>query len=165
MTIGAATPDAATIQRIFRECGTTKADHGYAAFYATLPAPGRLLEVGIQRGNSLRAWRRIWPECVVTGLDLDQSHRALWPDGYPMTVCRVGDGRNAELPGLYDLIVDDASHRLGDQLAVYFNLITQLAPHGHYVIEDVEQRSAAALGRAFRIWEGGPLPDSRIAWR
>lgn len=126
-----------SLRDIFKKHGTDKADHGYAAFYETLPEPVAMLECGVFRGASLRAWRERWPHARIVGVDTFQRGTA--PDLGELDVELIeADCRTANLAehALLDLIVDDASHRPRDQAQVFRNLWPLLAPGGTYVIED-----------------------------
>lgn len=130
-----------TLADVFRAHGTDKHLHGYHAFYETLQPPARMLEVGVFRGASLRAWREWWPEAFIHGMD---TGKRVSPDPSAFdtrTMFWMGDSRNLWLPieyrGRFDLIIDDGSHKPRDQAATFRNLYPLLAPGGVYAIEDV----------------------------
>lgn len=136
-------PDlAARLGQLFMKWGSDKHTHLYHEFYATLPAPKRMLEVGVFKGASLRAWREWWPEADIVGID---NFSRGYPSGFPPLTnpCLVdGDSRTYDVSRLYDgpgpdLIIDDGSHKPRDQAATFRNLWPLLAPGGVYAIEDV----------------------------
>lgn len=121
--------------------------HRYGPVYDSLfpdrEAVRLVLEIGVDGGRSLRAWREAFPNARIVGLDIR---------GYPNSLdgrieCHKGDQASpadllrAAAGRRFDLIVDDASHRLADQLLSLFVLWPYLAPGGYYVIEDVDAAS------------------------
>lgn len=111
--------------------------HRYERFYANLPAPKRVLEVGIFRGESLRAWREFWPDAHIVAIDTFQRippEEIPWLDGVEWY---RHDSRDPFGPSGFDLIIDDGDHRPMSQAATFENLIGNVAPGGRYVIEDV----------------------------
>jgi hypothetical protein len=130
-----------------------------------------VLEVGILNGTSLRMWEEYFYVAQVYGVDctlepygydlrpmidegthhvhiLDAAdpvqvadfHRHLranrTPGGPPLP-----PGCNP-IPVLFDVVVEDASHALEQQLAIYRNLKPYLAPGAIYVVEDVADLDA-----------------------
>lgn len=125
-----------TLQQLFEKHGTDKAAHGYAAVYEKLSPPARMLEVGIFKGASLRAWREWWLDAKIYGMDtFDRCDVAPQSCGAYLV---SGDSRN-DRPACpnFEYIFDDGSHRPRDQAATLRNLWPLLAPGGTYFIEDV----------------------------
>lgn len=122
----------------FMASGSDKGAHGYGAFYSQLPEPSTMLEIGLAAGYSLRGWRSLWPAVEFFGLDIDCSgFRGLTEPGHVLE-------RDSRLPVPsewqaveFDLIIDDASHQLSDQLATARVWRPRLTARGVYVIEDV----------------------------
>ena len=118
--------------------GTDKIEpHGYFRMYLQLAAAigpqGRVCEIGVMHGESLRMWQMLFPMGEITGVDYDQN--ATWPPGTIRVVKSQDDPSLAEL-GSFDLIVDDASHE-GLLTRETFNIMwPQVKPGGYYVIED-----------------------------
>lgn len=125
-----------------------------------------VLELGIFRGGSLKAWRDYFPNAEIVGMDCDPSTMIV---GEPRISTRVGDvksGANLKAVGQlrapYDLIVDDASHRPVDQFHALRRLWPYVRTGGYYVIEDLD------LNRNFDIIGGcalivrGSLTDFQI---
>lgn len=147
------------------------ASHGYGPVYDSLfPDRGAVrlvLEIGVENGRSLRAWREAFPEAHVVGLDLRGYPNS--PDG--RIECHKGDQRNpgdllrAAAGRRFDLVVDDASHVLADQLLSLFVLWPHLAPGGFYVIEELDAgpsgvgtlrwRENCGLLRGATVWVAG----------
>lgn len=123
---------------------TDKVENGYLPTYLDIASQigtaGRVCELGVERGGSLRLWQTLFPEGVVVGVDSDP--RAHWPEG---TIKCVRDQAASSLratlsvltpDGQYDLIVDDASHLAHPTQVTFENLWPLVRPGGWYVIED-----------------------------
>lgn len=114
--------------------------HQYLEFYEKhLPSrdfAGRLLEIGIMHGASLRMWREYYPHAEIVGVDNER-----WPEVDGVRIHRM-DATNITLLrqlGDFDVIVDDASHMTADQQVTFFWLFfNQLNPDGLYVMEDLQ---------------------------
>ncbi len=126
-----------TLHELGLKYGTDKATwHGYCRFYEQhLPRTiGRLLEIGVKDGASLRMWADYYPTAEVVGIDILPV--APVPG---CTVHRMDATNAAQLAtlGQFDVIVDDGSHRTSDQLASFHQLFHhQLSPGGWYIMED-----------------------------
>lgn len=100
-----------------------------------------LLELGVQRGGSMRLWRDLLPNAVIAGLDLnevtvpDETGRLHLYQGFqqdPAILDKIGN----EI-GPFDVIVDDASHLAQYTAASFWHLFPRhLKPGGVYVIDD-----------------------------
>ena len=128
--------------------GTDKATfHKYLDFYEQhLPDRnfrGRLLEIGVMDGLSVRMWREYYPYAEIVGIDTKDNLDALYNDYWkvPKTVKLLQlDGTKAKdvkALGMFDIIIDDGSHKTADQQASYKLLWKQLTPGGVYIIEDL----------------------------
>lgn len=139
--------------------GTDKGSrHSYLGIYETLfepycarPEPVRLLEIGVDQGHSLALWRQYFgTRAEIHGVDV----KAPLAIPFPQSRLNVTDGAAIarEFDGrIFDIVIDDGSHILADQLAAWENLSGKLAPGGVYVVEDCESIEAAnAIARATR---------------
>lgn len=142
---------------IFRKHGTDKdTNHSYGPVYDLLfPDAERyrlVMEVGIASGAGLLAYREIFPNAQIVGFDKEPCHRpevgsedaAVYPlcprpsrleihQGdlrVPADLLRAVNGR------LFDLIVEDATHILEDNLVCYETLWPCVAPGGIYLVEE-----------------------------
>ena len=127
--------------------------HGYIPVYERLLAPHRdtplpVVEIGIMTGHSLRMWEEFFHRSKVHGIDLNDHPHDI-ADLRPMIAegthnIHLFDATNRELTDaafgktLFEVIIDDASHSLEQQLLIYRNFKDRLAPGGIYIIEDVE---------------------------
>lgn len=117
-----------------------------------------MMEVGIADGSSLLAWQDIFPNALCVGLDIHHSDRAHGP----RIEFHLGDQRSKEdcerAAGgrQFDLIVEDATHRLEDNLVTLFYLWPFVRRGGLYVIEEF-----ANVG-ALRVNVEALFPSARI---
>jgi hypothetical protein len=120
--------------------GTDKIEpHQYFRTYLRLAAEigpaGRVCELGVLGGESLRMWQALFPAGEIVGVD---SHSgSVWPPGTVKVVTRHDD---PALPGMlggrFSLIVDDGGHD-GAVVTRSFALLWPLVlPGGYYVVED-----------------------------
>lgn len=135
---------AMSLSELFHKYGSDKdTDHCYAPVYERLlnlkrPFVKNVLEIGVFKGGSLRAWRDWFPNAAIWGVDNDRA--ALFSED--RIRCILGDQREdlASVVGdsvRYDLIIDDGSHIGEDQLRSLENLFHLLNVGGDYFIEDV----------------------------
>lgn len=140
-----------TMTTIFDRFDTDKNSrhHAYTTYYHTYlrpytTRPGlRYLEIGVLRGESLRAFREYFPLADrVVGIDIDPRAMAVADPDRGMHV-EIGDQTDAAFlrdvvsrHGPFDVILDDGSHRAADIVASFTELFPLLADGGVYVIED-----------------------------
>lgn len=129
--------------------GTDKGTrHSYLVVYDQLfvgVSSPVLLEIGIDYGGSMRMWRERFPGGQVIGIDNDP--RVFGPRGRAGDVegCQVyqGDATDKEfvrrtfVDGSLDIVIDDGSHRVEDQILSLCWFWGKLRPGGLYVVEDV----------------------------
>ncbi len=100
----------------------------------SLPVSGRLLDVGCGNGSFLRAWSRLERPWALSGLEVDDRHRAEIESIPGVVSFHVGDGRN--VPGEFDVVslVHVLEHLPGPQ-AVLAGLRSKIKPEGLLVVE------------------------------
>lgn len=118
--------------------------HSYGPVYEELFSPVRetvrsVLEIGVQWGASLKAWAEYFPNAQILGLDISSS---LW-EGDRYKSCRCDSTDRKQLDNVleeltFDVIIDDGSHWVDDQVKTFLNLEHRLNPGGIYVVEDVQ---------------------------
>jgi hypothetical protein len=106
---------------------TTHGRHGYTEIYESAIDPEcTLLEIGIDKGLSLRMWRE-WSEDIDLIADLQ--------------LCDQGDAdsleRLADELWSVDVIIDDGSHNPNHQILTLETLWKRLQSGGKYFIEDL----------------------------
>lgn len=99
--------------------------------------PKKILEIGIQTGDSLRMWADAFPQSQVLGLDKD-ANLGPFPSNVQTIVGKQNDTKLLQSLGRLDFIVDDGSHMSSDQQTSFETLFPLLNDGGIYVIEDTE---------------------------
>ena len=131
-------------------------EHNYTPFYAGLLSGRRIhrvLEIGIGTGASLRMWAEYFPDAEIFGMDIDES-RLVNEGRIRSFFCDQGDEamlwelKLASRFGLFDLIIDDGSHRLSDQVISAGFFVRCLNFKGLYAIEDIAPANRNALCQA-----------------
>jgi cephalosporin hydroxylase len=142
------------------ESGTDKTtSHSYGELYSELFAPirtsaKRVLEIGVYSGASVAALADYFEGAEVEGIDLTLDN-IRFGMGNPRVHFYLGDGTNPSVaygvrglrPPPYDLILDDGSHRLQDQMAVLKTWAPHLSRDGMIVIEDIAVPSDVSVAQ------------------
>ena len=135
--------------------------HSYNDFYDELfdgkrSAPLDILEVGVHQGGSVRLWQDYLTEAKIYGVDIKPID-AIMSDGCSNRVTLVShdmyDDRGMSnvtytfLNGFkgFDVVVDDGSHILRDQIYALKWFPQMLKPGGILVIEDVPEGAEAEI--------------------
>lgn len=126
------------IRDVFDATSTDKGHtHEYEHVYANVLSsfePKSILEIGVKKGCSIRAWQKLYPKATVVGLDIEKQSLIEGPDFEYV----IGDSTDPEIAkqlGKFDLIVDDGSHHVFDQILTFNNFKDSF--NYMYVIEDV----------------------------
>lgn len=115
--------------------------HQYLDFYQKrLPKrnfTGRLLEIGVMDGASIKMWREYYPKAEIVGVDInDKSH--LQYDNVTILQLDATNPDQLQDLGIFDIIIDDGSHMTADQQKSFEHLyLNQLSAKGYYIIEDL----------------------------
>lgn len=100
----------------------------------------RFLEIGIFRGDSLRAWREYFTgeNSVIVGVDINSFDEKI--DGVHTEQGDATDpdviNKLHEKYGPFDIIVDDGGHRNGQVIRSFEGFFPLLSDNGLYVVED-----------------------------
>lgn len=145
----------------------SKAHHNYGPVYDRILEPYRdsataILELGVLNGCSLRAWRDYFPNAEILGVDNDLN-RLVREDRIRSFLCDTTDRDkfilfSKTLPEL-DIVIDDASHLLTEQLFAIAALWPRLKSGGLYVVEDIAKREYLDV---FGCFPNAELLDLRI---
>lgn len=106
--------------------------HMYGLLFAAV-TPKSLLEVGVLSGNSMLAWKKLFPEAALTGLD--NKERELVTTEFEYVFGDSTDPSVTKKLSTYDVIIDDGSHHIYDQILTFNNLKDKF--NYFYVIEDI----------------------------
>lgn len=145
------------ISQILQKYKTDKhCGHKYGFLYEFLMEKYRntdypILEIGIDNGYSHYAWKEIFPQALIVGID---NRKECMIDNKSNIVTHHIDIRNiVELVKLasnysqFQFIIDDGSHLVEDQLLALSVLRPFLTDDGLYIIEDVHPRSVELIKR------------------
>ena len=105
-----------------------------------------ILEIGIRRGGSLVIWNDFFGATAVYGLEanpkfirrVDNLNRPNIHAVHLNQTDKKGMTEFAKSVGSFDLIIDDGSHMVGDQLISFEILWPFLRRGGYYCIEDMQ---------------------------
>lgn len=121
--------------------------HHYLHFYQQqLPGPdftGRLLEIGVMDGLSMKMWREYYPHAEIVGIDIKNMsfmHNDDWqvPESVQLITCDGTDPKQLKPLGMFDIILDDGGHYMSHQQKSFKHLYyNQLNEGGTYIIEDL----------------------------
>jgi hypothetical protein len=103
------------------------------------------MEIGIQRGGSVMAWREYFPNANIYGIDIiDAILPEYKRDDVTYIFKDINDSSVKEqLKDIeFDIIIDDGSHRLWDIKPMVKTYLPQLRTGGFMVIEDCLQPEA-----------------------
>ena len=135
-----------TISQLAQKHKTDKFEHEYCPIYEQFLNPIRkkvknVLEIGVAWGCSLRLWEEVFPNAQIYGIDHNQGN--LFQTDRIHTICADQSDRKS-LENLvwafekdFDLIIDDGSHQIKDQLLSLGILFPILRKDGFYIIEDL----------------------------
>lgn len=115
-------------------------NHGYEETYGKVFSkiePNTLLEVGIKQGRSIAAWDHLFPDCLITGIDIVKNkYIPNMPEDWeeiivdstsPEVLEKLGDRK-------FDVIIDDGSHFYKDIMKTW-DLLHDRFKYA-YIIED-----------------------------
>lgn len=137
------------ISKILEQYETDKVGHhGYGEVYDELfskfdrLAELSILEVGIQKGGSLLAWREYFPNAKVTGVDIvDEIKPEYRRSDINYVISDIKDWQTDET---FDIIIDDGSHFTDDVQFVIDHFKGKLREGGVMIVEDIQNE---------RVWE------------
>lgn len=140
--------------------------HSYAPLYDELFEPYResataILEIGIEHGQSLRAWREYFPKANIYGIDNCESK--MFAEDRIATIHADTTDRDGFLRAIsnlppIDIAIDDGGHVISCQLFAVAALWSKLKPGGLLIVEDIAKPEYLALFSAFK---GATLHDRR----
>lgn len=127
------------LQEIAERHGTDKARHGYIPYYERhLPLTiSNILEIGCEKGNSIRMWKEKYPEAEITTIDLFQEFPIPRIEGVEFIQGNQLDHEilyNLRNHYWFDVIIDDGSHNSRDQLVTFWSMVGRSSL---YVVEDL----------------------------
>lgn len=118
---------------------SAKADkriHKYHIFYNQIVSNSTissLLEIGVYKGASLEAWKQIWPNAIIEGMDTVARYDDELKNKF--TIHEMDSTVPSTITREYDMIVDDGDHSWASQLQTFNNYFDKAKKF--YVIEDI----------------------------
>jgi cephalosporin hydroxylase len=97
--------------------------------------PLALLEIGVACGASLKMWSRYMPHAQITGVDINPDCAKLCQDYNNIRIV-IADATKEQIPGTFDVIIDDGSHTARDMAATCKLHWNSLKTGGYYILED-----------------------------
>ena len=114
----------------------------YESIFSSLrDKPINLLEIGVCRGGSLEMWKDFFYEkSNISGLDDFSHEHSDRETAMNVKECKIHDCNldMFDTDEMFDIIIDDGSHRWGDVKTAICKLWKNLKQEGIYVIEDVQ---------------------------
>lgn len=124
----------------YSNIGKVKYTRFYQRYFSGFD-PNILLEIGVWKGDSLRAWKDIFPRCKVVGIDINPKCKRENPD----LNIYIGDQKDTEFLsevidkiGIPDIVIDDGGHTRSQQIESLKFLFPKLDHEALYVIEDLQ---------------------------
>ena len=123
--------------------------HPYTGVYSMIFAPLknqkiRFAEIGIAGGGSVILWNHYFKQATFRFFDCDENFLETSRSfGFPnntfdkMDVSKDGDIARALGDELYDIILDDSSHKIEDQIRIIKEALPLVKSGGYIIIEDV----------------------------
>ncbi len=130
------------------KCGPLHSFHGesylhvYERYFGSIrQEPLNILELGVDKGASLRMWKEYFPRAQVFGVDINPVSKAHEEERIRISILSQDDKAGLEelasSAGGFDIVVDDASHINQLTIASFQILFPFLKQGGYYVIEDL----------------------------
>src|SRR5688572_1413838 len=123
----------------------------YSLFYLWQNNPIKMLEIGVYDprfpGTSIKMWKSFFSDLKFVGMDINPEAIGLEEDNVSIFIGDQGKGLDlTELikkhGSLYDIIIDDGSHKMSDILTSFIMLYPTLRKGGYYIIEDLHCQHA-----------------------
>jgi SAM-dependent methyltransferase len=100
-----------------------------------------VLEIGLCMGESLRMWEEYFIDSEVIGIDISSNHLKTLIEENNHNII-IGDATNKNIldflsEKMFDVIIDDGSHKLDDQIKTFNIFKDRMKPKGIYIVEDV----------------------------
>jgi cephalosporin hydroxylase len=98
-----------------------------------------LLEVGVNKGHSIKMWEEYLPASEIIGVDINLSRCEFSFQNAKLIECDATSENllNYVKNKTFDIIIDDGSHILEHQIKTFELLFPLLNKGGYYFIEDV----------------------------
>ena len=101
-----------------------------------------MIHLGYKNGASTRAWKEFFPEATIHAIDTNPN-AIFFEDRIKTYVCNQSDTQKLDMffrKSIFELIIDDGSHKIDDQLRTFNCLRKYMAINGIYIIESVQEK-------------------------
>lgn len=98
-----------------------------------------ILEIGVQKGHSIRMWQDYFTNSNVYGIDVTLKN-VIYDGLNNVFICDATEKEQIDLTFsdiMFDYVVDDGSHLIEHQIKSFDILWPRIKPGGKYFIEDV----------------------------
>ena len=126
---------------------TNKNDYGFLDIYEKYFKNLRekklnILEIGVDKGDSLRLWKEYFFNSNICGIDIDKKD-------FIIEDVKIYQGNQndkmlldkiAQKHGKFDIIIDDGSHVSKHIINSFNYLFDHLSKNGIYIVEDLQTR-------------------------
>ena len=136
-------------------------EHPSIAPWSIRPNVQMMMEVGVADGACLLAWREVFPNALIVGMDIHDSARAKGD----RIEFHIGDQKSCDdcektaNGRLFDVILEDATHKLEDSLRTFLYLWPFVKRGGLYIIEEFD--NVGALRNNIRaMWPYAEIVDT-----
>ncbi len=111
----------------------------------------QILEIGIAHGGSINLWLHYFDDVYITGVDLflnegivKDANRFMYHERVNLVKKSGTDKEYIDTleDDFYDIIIDDGSHKIGDQVLSLKYMYSKVKRGGLYIIEDIESIEA-----------------------
>jgi SAM-dependent methyltransferase len=118
-------------------------------------SPVRLLEIGLGKGGSLQLWEKYFPNReIIFGVDINSDCLSFRNGRTDIIIGDQGDplflDRLKARTGKLDIIIDDGSHRVDDQILTFRKLFPSVRDGGLYIVEDMQTSYNEKFGGGVR---------------
>ena len=101
-----------------------------------------MMEIGIYKGGSVATWAELFPKGRIYGVDRDINRLEMDLDTYGNITLLKGSQNDANTFKTikdikFNVIIDDCSHQVNDQISSFNILKNNISPGGIYIIEDI----------------------------
>ena len=131
------------LNEIALRCGADKGSncHWYTRYYEKYLSylrhePVRLLELGVDKGQSLRMWHEYFSQATIIGVDINPPVALNLPRVLVLQANQTDEPFLRNL-GQQDIVIDDASHRNIETTTSFNILFPMVKTGGWYIIEDL----------------------------
>lgn len=131
--------------RLIENCSDKLYWHKYVGFYENIlpKAAQNILEIGVLHGESIKYWRKKYPDANIYGIDII-APLSIWPKDDKINYFQL-DQSNIEayqkvlnkVTNKIDIIIDDGSHDPLHQKISLMESIDCLNDGGIYILEDI----------------------------